>query len=172
MKKKIWFLVIFIFSVLFIINGVLIGQQRILAADAQLDKKAPDFTLQDLEGKPFSLSALEGKVIILDFWATWCPPCRAEIPHFIALYDQYKSDGLEVIGVALDRGGANVVKPFAKDLEINYPILIGNQEVTEDYGGIRGIPTTFVIDREGRIVEKFVGYREKEVFESAIQGLL
>ena len=133
---------------------------------------APEFSLRDLDGKPYSLSDAKGKVIILDFWATWCPPCRMEIPHFQALHEEYSAKGLEVIGIALDRGGVSDVRPFVRANGVTYPILIGDQKVTADYGGIRGIPTTFVIDRKGRIVQKFVGYRSKEVFESAIQELL
>lgn len=135
-------------------------------------KSAPDFTLQDLGGSSFTLSSTKGKVVILDFWATWCPPCRAEIPHFISLYSQYKGQGLEIVGVALDKGGVRDVRPFSEEVGINYPLVIGTQDVTEDYGGIRGIPTTFVIDREGNIVERYEGYRDKEVFESAIKKLL
>ncbi len=134
--------------------------------------QAPDFTLPGLDGNSIHLSDYRGKVVILDFWATWCPPCRAEISHFIALQSQYQSKGLEVIGVSLDSEGASVVAPFAKENRINYTLVIGTQEVVEAYGGIRGIPTTFVIDRNGRIVQKYVGYHEQQIFESAIQPLL
>lgn len=133
---------------------------------------APDFTLKDINGNAMSLGDFKGKVVILDFWATWCPPCREEIPHFKELYTQYKEKGLEIIGVALDDGGLQDVKPFAEENGINYPILLGNDKVTRDYGGIKGIPTTFVIDRQGNIIEKFLGYRQKEVFEKIIKKLL
>ena len=133
---------------------------------------APGFTLKDLSGRSFSLSDTRGKVVILDFWATWCPPCRMEIPHFQALYEEYKDEGLVVVGIALDRGGAAAVKPFIESNGVSYPILIGDQNVQASYGGIRGIPTTFIIDRHGRIMEKLVGYRSKEVFESKIKDLL
>ena len=144
---------------------------------AQAEKKmegemAADFTLPGLGGKLVHLADFKGKVIILDFWATWCPPCREEIPHFIALYDKYKSKGLEIIGVALDRDGVAAVQPFAKEKGINYPIALGDEKIAQAYGGILGIPTTFVIDRQGRIVQKYVGYRDEQVFESAIQSLL
>ncbi len=140
------------------------------AADGE--PMAPDFTLTDISGQEFSLSSTRGKVVILDFWATWCPPCRMEIPHFEALYKEYKGKGLEIIGVALDRGGASDVIPFVKANGVTYPVVIGGAEVTALYGGFRGIPTTFVLDRNGAIVEKFVGYREKETFEEAIKKLL
>lgn len=133
---------------------------------------APDFTLNDLNGKPVQLSQSRGKVVILDFWATWCPPCKAEIPHFKELYTQYQPKGLEIIGIALDQGGVADVAPFARELAINYPLVIGNPQVVESYGGIRGIPTTFLIDKKGRIAAKYVGYQDKQVFEKEIQRLL
>ena len=134
--------------------------------------KAPDFTLQDLSGNPYSLSNASGKVIILDFWATWCPPCKMEIPHFQALYSEYASSGVEIIGIALDRGGASDVMPFVQQEGVIYPILISDQKVEAAYGGIRSIPTTFIIDRKGNIVEKVVGYRDKKFFEDWIKKLI
>ena len=133
---------------------------------------APDFTLPDINGKMVSLKDFRGKVLILDFWATWCPPCRQEIPQFVDLYSQYKEKGFEIIGIALDQEGEKVVKPFSQNYNIKYPILIGGEEVSEIYGGIRGIPTTFVIDRKGNIVKKYVGFRDREVFEEDIKALL
>lgn len=135
-------------------------------------KPAPNFELLDVNGRKVRLSDFKGKVIILDFWATWCPPCRAEIPGFIELYNKYKSKGFEMIGISLDEGGVKDVIPFMKEFGVNYHILIGNYKVTQDYGGIRGIPTTFVIDKKGYIRAKYVGYRPKEVFERDIIMLL
>jgi cytochrome c biogenesis protein CcmG/thiol:disulfide interchange protein DsbE len=133
---------------------------------------APDFTLKDLDGKTFRFADTKGKVVILDFWATWCPPCRMEIPHFEALYRQYGAKGLVIVGVALDQGGTRDVKPFIEENGVTYPVVIGDQRTAGAYGGIRGIPTTFIIDRKGRIVEKAVGYRDREFFESRVKELL
>ena len=135
-------------------------------------KKAPDFELKDANGKTVRLSDFKNKIIILDFWATWCPPCRAEIPGFVELYNKYKDKGVEIIGVSLDQGGWDDVIPFMKEFGVNYTIVLGNMDVAQKYGGIRGIPTTFVIDRQGRIRAKYVGYRPKEVFERDINLLL
>lgn len=135
-------------------------------------KPAPDFTLFDIHGSERRLKDFKGKVIILDFWATWCPPCKAEIPHFIELYNEYKNEGLEIIGVALDWNAERVVPQFAEEAGMNYTVLLGNRDVTDLYGGIISIPTTFVIDREGGIRKKYIGYRDKEVFEEDIKELL
>ena len=135
-------------------------------------KSAPSFTLQDLNGKQVSLSDFKGKVVILDFWATWCPPCVKEIPHFIALYEQYKDQGFAIVGISVDREGINVVKSFARKYQVNYPILMTDGQVDKAYGGIPSIPTTFVIDSAGNIRQKYVGYRDKAVFEADIKALL
>ncbi|MFH1881189.1 MAG: TlpA disulfide reductase family protein [Planctomycetota bacterium] len=135
-------------------------------------KPAPSFTLQDLKGNQISLSDFKGKVVILDFWATWCPPCVVEIPHFIELYEQYKAQGFAMVGISVDREGVSVVKSFARKYRINYPILMTDGQVDKAYGGIPGIPTTFVIDSAGNIRRKYVGYRDKAVFEADIKALL
>ena len=138
----------------------------------EIFKQAPDFTLPGIDGSEIALSDFRGKVVILDFWATWCPPCRAEIPHFIELYDTHKDKGLEIIGVSLDWNAERIVGAFAEENSINYTLLVGDNDVTDLYGGVMSIPTTLVIDRKGRIRERFVGYRDKEVFEKAIKELL
>jgi len=140
--------------------------------------KAPNFTLQNLEGEEVSLSDYEGNVLIIDFWATWCPPCKMEIPHFNELFTEYNERGLEVLGISLDRGGMDVVTKFMEDTEINYTVLMGNNSLSNDYQEFvkpderNAIPFTFVVDREGNIAEVMVGYKPKADFEKAIVKLL
>ncbi len=118
---------------------------------------APDFTLQTLDGHEITLSKLKGKFILLDFWATWCAPCRESIPHLIQLYKTYQKDGLEVIGMNTERGDMDTVRHFVKSMDIPYPTAITPGHVERDYG-VTGLPTTFLIDKEGRIREKMVGF--------------
>lgn len=132
---------------------------------------APDFTLPRLQGGEFTLSSLEGKVIILNFWASWCGPCRREVSELISLYKEYKPQGLEIVGISLDRD-REAVESFAQKEGINYTIVLGNQDVVAKYGGIQGIPTTFIIDRNRNIVKKYEGFHSKAVFENEIKKLL
>ncbi len=151
-------------AILFVIFGIfMIGTTSVSA------QEAPDFTLTDLNGQKVSLSDFKGKVIIVDFWATWCGPCKMEIPSFIKLQEDYK-DEVVVLGVSLDQGGPRVVIPFARKMNINYPIVYGDGNVVQAYGGIRGIPTTFVIDKEFNIQRKYVGYTDHKVFEKDIKA--
>jgi len=131
---------------------------------------APAFTLTGLDGRPVSLSDFRGKVVVLDFWATWCPPCKREIPDFIDLQKEYGSKDLQIVGIALDE--PDKVQAFARQNGMNYPVLLGTDDVAMRYGGIEGIPTTFVIDKSGKIVAKFEGFRPREVFETEIKKLL
>ncbi len=133
---------------------------------------APDFRLRGIDGKEYSLSMFRGRVVILDFWDTWCPPCKAEIPDFVALQEKYGSKGLQIVGIAFARQGLDAVKSFVKQYGINYPILLASVQVVQDYGGIEGIPTTFLIDPKGRIYRKYVGYRPRQVWEQHILELL
>ena len=118
---------------------------------------APDFTLKTLDGQEITLFKLKGKVILLDFWATWCVPCRESIPHLIQLYKTYRKNGLEVIGMNVDRGDMEAVQRFIKSMDIPYPITITSQDVERSYG-VTGLPTTILIDKEGKIREKMVGF--------------
>ncbi len=136
------------------------------------NRVAPDWQLKDPEGKSVKLSDFKGKVVVLNFWATWCPPCRREIPDFIALQKQYADKGLVIIGVSMDEGGAEVVKPFAKKMGINYPIVLGDQKTAAAYGGIQVVPTTFVIDKTGKIAAQHEGGADRTTFEAEIKKLL
>jgi thiol-disulfide isomerase/thioredoxin len=118
---------------------------------------APNFTLKTLDGQEIVLSKLKGKVILLDFWATWCDPCRESIPHLIQLYKTYQKNGFEVIGMNVDRGDMETVRHFAKAMDILYPIVITPSDVERNYG-VTGLPTSILIDREGRIREKILGF--------------
>jgi peroxiredoxin len=141
------------------------------------DMMAPPFTLLDLKGEKVNFADFRGKVILLNFWATWCPPCREEIPYFNELYSQYKKDGLEVIGISLDRGNPVDVQRFLDKMGVQYVNLMGNDEVLEVFnnipgmGPIQGIPITFLIDRKGQICRRFIGLTPKRVFEEAIKPL-
>lgn len=143
------------------------------AAALAVGDAAPDFTLnRSLDGKPAKLSDMKGKVRLVDFWATWCPPCREEIPGFIALQKKYQAKGLEVIGVSVDQGGPEKVNDFVKKQGINYLSLMSSSEAEAAYGGIRSIPTTFLIDRKGKVVKKYLGATPMETFEADLKPLL
>lgn len=140
--------------------------------------QAYNFTVEKLGGEQVSLSDYQGKVLIVNIWDTWCPPCRAEIPDFIKLYDEYYDDGLVILGIAAAQEGVDAVKKFVDSYNINYPIALLNQQTFEGFGPIKGIPTTFVIDKNGRIAEKYVGLPRKaglsayEAFEQDVKALL
>ena len=138
----------------------------------QVPRYAPNFALQDLSGRTLRLQDLRGKVVLLNFFATWCAPCRIEIPDLIRLHTKLKDKGLEIVGIGLDAEGAAVLGPFAQQFRIPYPVLLGTREVVVDYGGITGIPTTFLIDQDGVIVRRFVGLRPPRVFEESVLELL
>lgn len=133
---------------------------------------APDFTLKNLENQEVRLSDYKGKVVFLNFWATWCAPCRQEIPHFIDLVDKYGKDGFVVLGVALDPREFEKVPGFANQLGINYPVLLDETGVSQLYGGIQSIPTTFVIDRNGKAIDRIVGSRPHAEFEKIVKATL
>lgn len=139
----------------------------------QYRRPAPDFALPDYKsGDTIRLSQYRGKVVLLNFWATWCPPCRREIPDFIEVQRALRPQGFEIIGLSLDEGGAQDVAPFARQVGINYAVALGNQDVATLYGGIRGIPTSFLIDREGSIARTFPGMVDRQTLEQSIKALL
>ncbi|HUC52737.1 MAG TPA: TlpA disulfide reductase family protein [Candidatus Cybelea sp.] len=132
---------------------------------------APDFKLTGVDGKPVTLAGLHGKVVLLNFWATWCGPCRAEIPDLINLQNKYK-DGLEILGLVVDDDDPGAVKEFVQQFRINYPVAITPGNLRLQYGGIAALPTSFVLDTEGRIVQKHEGLRDPILYEEEIRLLL
>ncbi|HKI77492.1 MAG TPA: TlpA disulfide reductase family protein [Ignavibacteriaceae bacterium] len=134
-------------------------------------EKAPDFELETTQGNNVKLSDYRGKVVIVDFWATWCGPCRRGIPDLVQLQKNYK-DELVVIGISLDTDTRSDVEPFVKEFGINYPIVYGNNEVVHNYGDIQAIPTSFVINQKGEIVTSFVGLQNVDNYANIINKLI
>jgi peroxiredoxin len=132
-----------------------------------------DFTLKDMNGRDIRLADYKGKVILLDFWATWCGPCKLEIPSFVELQNKYGHEGLQVIGVSVD-DTVEKLTPFVNELKMNYPVLLGlgHDDVQDAYGPIFGIPVNVVISRDGKICAKHAGISTKEQFEKEIKSLL
>lgn len=139
---------------------------------APMGQVAPDFTLETLEGKPVRLSAFRGQAVLLNFWATWCSPCKIEMPWFIELQKQYGPEGLQVVGVAMDDSSKSDIADFVKEMGVNYPILLGKEAVGQDYGGVNVLPTTFFIGRDGRIVAREFGLQSRSVFVDHIKQAL
>ena len=136
-------------------------------------KSAPEFTLKDINGQTVRLADYKGKVVLLDFWATWCGPCKIEIPWFMEFEQQFKDRGFAVLGVAMDDDGWSVVKPYIQDLKMNYRIVLGNEQVGNLSGGVESLPTTFLIDRQGKIASVHIGLdRGKEDYKNDIVRLL
>ena len=135
-------------------------------------KTAPDFALKDASGATVKLSDYRGKVVLLNFWATWCAPCKMEIPWFIQFEQQYKNKGFAVLGVSMDDDGWSAVKPYIAEKKVNYRIVLGTDSVASSYGGIDALPTTFVIDRQGRVQATHVGLINRDEYQKEIEGLL
>jgi thiol-disulfide isomerase/thioredoxin len=132
-----------------------------------------EFTLKDVNGKNVKLSAYKGKVLMVNFWATWCPPCRIEIPGLRDLYDRYRRQGLEIVGIDVDEP-PSTIRPYAREMQINYPVLIGQgrDDVKEALGPLAGVPTTLVINRNGSVCRRIVGFALPSTLEDLVKGLL
>ncbi|HXK02064.1 MAG TPA: TlpA disulfide reductase family protein [Verrucomicrobiae bacterium] len=140
---------------------------------AEQDRKpAPEFALKDADGKTVHLSDYKGRVVLLDFFATWCGPCKIEIPWFMEMERQNKDRGFAVLGVSMDDEGWEVVKPFLAELGVNYRVVIGNDATATQYGGVDALPTTFLIDKDGRIAAVHIGLASKKDFTDGIEQLL
>lgn len=150
-------------------------ERSVKAADLKPDGErhtAPDFALKDANGKVVHLSDYKGKVVLLDFWATWCGPCKLEIPWFVDLQRKNKDRGFDVLGVSMDDDGWEAVKPFLSELGVNYRVVMGNDATAQLYGGVDALPTTFLIDRAGKIAAVHVGLASRKDFVDGVEQLL
>ena len=157
-----------------VLSGLLLC--GVLAQGALLPEKerkpAADFTLQDASGKTLKLSALKGKVVLLNFWATWCGPCKLEIPWFEEFQTTYKGQPFTVVGIAMDDEGWKVVKPYIATAKMNYPVVVGNDKLADSYGGVDAMPTTLLIDKNGNIATTHTGLISKEDYRTEILTLM
>ncbi len=135
-------------------------------------KLAPDFELTALDGKSVKLSDFKGKAVVVNFWATWCGPCKVEIPWLVDLQKQYGPKGLVILGVAMDDAGKDKIADFAKEMGVNYTMLLGKESVAEEYGGVEALPTTFYIGRDGKVVDRIFGLVSHSEIEGDIQKAL
>ena len=143
------------------------------AIAAQAATKMPPFSLPSVkDGAMVKSSAYQGKAILINFFATWCPPCRKEIPSLIQLQKEYGPKGLTVIGISTDQGGASLVDKFAQKMEINYPVLLSDSKTPDSFGGILGIPTSFLVNKEGNIVKRYDGYVDHQTLVNDLNAIL
>lgn len=133
---------------------------------------APNFTLQTLDGKNISLSDFRGKAVLVNFWATWCGPCKIETPWLVELQNQYGSQGLQIVGVAMDDSGKDEIAQFAKDMGVNYPVLLGKEAVGDAYGGVPALPESFIVGRNGKIIDRIIGLRGRSEIEDSVKKAL
>jgi len=169
MKLKMKWLILILAGLMI---GTVTNPSTSYSKEVEKVRPAKEFYLKDLQSKKVSLSDFRGKVVLLNFFATWCPPCRQEIPELAKIYQQNKKRGLVILGISLDTDGVPfILNSFVKRMKIPYPILIGTGEVAEDYQ-VFGIPTTFLIDKEGKIVKRFEGVVSPIHFENALKDLL
>lgn len=147
-------------------------QGRAAIKPAAKRNSAPGFTLKDSTGKAFNLSDYKGKVVLLNFWATWCGPCKLEIPWFVEFEKNYRDKGFAVLGISMDEEGWEVVKPYVERAKVNYRMAIGNDAMAQHYGGVESLPTSFLIDRDGKIAAVHIGLVSKGDYQKDIEHLL
>lgn len=177
MKKYsilLFFVVLFVFGIIGCRKNVKVepeNKTNPAVEKSESSDLAPNFDLTSTDGKNIKLSDYRGKIVIIDFWATWCPPCRKGIPDLIELQKEFKNN-LVVIGISLDQDTKSDVVPFMKKYGINYPVVYGTNQVIMDYGSINAIPTSFIINKEGKIVDKHIGLVPKSEYANKIKELL
>jgi len=132
----------------------------------------PDLELSGLDGRPIRLSESKGKVVLVNFWATWCAPCREEIPDFNDLYAAYGEEGFDILAISMDEEGEEVVRPFVQENGMNYPVALGNEDIAEAFGGVVGFPTSFLVDRNGDVVDSWVGVIPRRILEDKLRALI
>ena len=142
------------------------------AALGQKGEKAPAVVLKDLQGRTLRLSSYQGKVVLLNFWATWCPPCRAEMPELVKLQQQYRDQGLQVIGITYPPGQVGKVRRFARKLRVNYPVALGTKATKALFDKSETLPLTIIIDRSGNVRDRIEGILLPEEFEQKVKPLL
>jgi len=160
------------YSLIASIALLLVGMGFLFLATQARAEMAPPWSLQDLNGKTVKLSDFKGKVLVMNFWATWCPPCRAEIPDFIEIAKEYHGKGVAIIGISMDSVQPSEVATFVKKAGINYPIVMGTDDVANKYGAVEAIPVTVIIAPDGTIVAQQVGMVDKDYLEGYIKKLL
>ncbi len=141
------------------------------ARPGTVHSSAPGFSLQDINGHPLELASYRGKVVLLNFWATWCTPCRAEIPNFVQWQDSYGPQGFQIVGISMD-DGPDPVRTFYQQFKMNYPVAVGTDKLAQSYGGVLGLPVSFLIGRDGKIAAKYVGAVQIPAVEQEIKSQL
>ena len=180
MKRNI---IIFLFLVVVISGMLILGRLHSTRSSAKaangnitegefIGKPAPDFTLKTLDDKELKLSDLRGKAVVLNFWATWCTPCKAEMPWFVDFQKEYGSQGLQIVGVAMDDSAKEDIAKFAKDMGVNYPVVLGRESVATQYGGVDFLPTTFYIDRNRNITNRVFGIVDRREAEDSVKKII
>ena len=153
-------------------NGVSANSGSKITEGAFKGKPAPEISLETLDGKTMKLTDLRGKAVVLNFWATWCSPCKAEMPWFVDFQKQYAGDGLQIVGVAMDDSAKEDIDKFAKQMGVNYPVVLGKESLAEQYGGVEFLPTTFYIDRSGNIQERVFGIVDRQEAEASMKKVM
>ena len=177
MRRNTLVFVALCFAILgMVASGKYLARTRLLRPNSMVGDvrglPAPDFELTSLDGKRVKLSDFRGKAVLLNFWATWCSPCKVEMPWFVELQNKYGNDGLVVLGVAMDDTEASKIARFTSEMGVNYPVLLGNDKVSEDYGNVQYLPTSFFINRDGKFVDKGVGLIDHNEAEKYVQKAL